>query len=117
MLYEPAYLKAKTGQDTFNGGLNGVGGVADSWAMMRFIHDRYPSSRRRYLWLVEGAAAAGRALRYRGFAVVQLAQLLAREGIAWSPKVPEVRAAGGDQLLRVPRHLADGGRRTAASSR
>ena len=28
--------------------------------------------------------------KYRGFAVVQLAQLLAREGIAWSPKVPEV---------------------------
>ena len=53
MLYEPAYLKAKTGQDTFNGGLNGVGGVADSWAMMRFIHDRYPSSRPRYLWLVD----------------------------------------------------------------
>ena len=53
MMYEPSYVKRVTGLDTFNGGLNGVGGVADAWAMTRFIHERFPASKPRYIWFVD----------------------------------------------------------------
>ncbi len=53
MGYEPAYLKEKTGLRTFNAGLNGIGGVAESWAMVNFMHDRFPDSRPSYLWFVD----------------------------------------------------------------
>ena len=53
MTYEPAYLKRKTGLRTFNAGLNGIGGTADSWAIVNFIHERFPASRPAYFWLVD----------------------------------------------------------------
>jgi len=53
MMYEPAYLKQKTGLRTFNAGLNGIGGTADTWAIANFIHDRFPSSQPAYFWLVD----------------------------------------------------------------
>jgi hypothetical protein len=52
MLFEPAYLKQKTGLRTFNAGLN-AGGPADVWAMVHLIHDRFPDSKPSYLWFVD----------------------------------------------------------------
>jgi len=53
MRYEPAYLRQKTGLRTFNGGVNGIGGTGDAYAMARFIAEVWPGSRPAYLWLVD----------------------------------------------------------------
>ncbi len=43
----------KTGLVTFNAGVNGIGGIPDAWAMMNYIHGRFPDSRPAYFWLVD----------------------------------------------------------------
>ncbi len=51
--YEPSYLEQKTGLRTFNAGVNGIGGTADAWAMVNFIHDTWPMADPKYLWLLD----------------------------------------------------------------
>jgi len=53
MRYEPKYLEEKTGLRTFNASVNGIGGTADAWAMTNFIHDTFPDSHPKYLWLLD----------------------------------------------------------------
>ena len=53
MRYDPEYLQQKTGLRTFNAGVNIIGGAADVWAMTNYLHDRFPQSHPRYLWLVD----------------------------------------------------------------
>ena len=53
MRYDPSYFLKKTGLVTFNAGVNGIGGIPDAWAMMNYIHSRFPDSRPAYFWLVD----------------------------------------------------------------
>jgi hypothetical protein len=53
MKYEPAFFEQKTGLRTFNAGVNGIGGTADAWAMVNFIHDTWPKSDPKYFWLLD----------------------------------------------------------------
>jgi len=53
MLYDPEYLQQKTGLRTFNAGVDIIGGAADVWAMTNYLHDRFPQSHPKYLWLVD----------------------------------------------------------------
>ncbi len=53
MRYEPSYLEEKTGLRTFNAGVNGIGGIADAWAMTQFIHETWPDARPAYLWFID----------------------------------------------------------------
>ena len=53
MRYEPSYLEKKTGLKTFNAGVNGIGGSADTWAMTQFVHEVWPDAHPAYLWLVD----------------------------------------------------------------
>ncbi|MFA4965594.1 MAG: hypothetical protein WC709_08180 [Thermoleophilia bacterium] len=51
--YQPSYLREKTGLRTFNAGVSGIGGTADSWAMARFIDEVWPGSHPAWLWLLD----------------------------------------------------------------
>jgi hypothetical protein len=53
MRYDPPFFQKKTGLDTFNAGVNGIGGIPDAWAMANYIHSRFPDSRPAYFWLVD----------------------------------------------------------------
>jgi hypothetical protein len=53
MRYEPRHFEQLTGLRTFNAGVNGIGGTADSWAMTQFMHERFPDSRPAYFWLLD----------------------------------------------------------------
>ena len=53
MRYDPSYFLKKTGLLTFNAGVNGIGGIPDAWAMMNYLHSRFPDSRPAYFWLVD----------------------------------------------------------------
>jgi hypothetical protein len=53
MRYMPGHFEEVTGLRTFNGGVNGIGGTADAWAMVNFIHDTWPTSDPKYFWLLD----------------------------------------------------------------
>ncbi len=53
MRYEPSHLEEKTGLRAFNAGVNGIGGIADAWAMTQFIHETQPDAHPAYLWLID----------------------------------------------------------------
>jgi hypothetical protein len=46
---EPAYLKQKTGLETFHAGVPNERSE-EAWALTHFIHERFPNVRPRYLW-------------------------------------------------------------------
>ena len=72
--YEPAYLREKTGLRTFNASVSGVGGTADSWAMINFIHDTFPDSRPAYFWLIDVESFVPFAIQGRTAAEPRLAR-------------------------------------------
>jgi hypothetical protein len=49
---EPAYLQKLTGRTGFNAAETG-GDAADAWVMTRYLADRFPGKKRRYLWFVD----------------------------------------------------------------
>ena len=53
MRYMPSHFEKVTGLSTFNAGVNGIGGTADAWAMVNFIHDTWPKSDPKYFWLLD----------------------------------------------------------------
>ncbi len=53
---EPAFLHELTGNTGFNAGVTG-GTAADAWAMTRFVADRFPHQKRRYLWFIDTGVA------------------------------------------------------------
>jgi hypothetical protein len=53
MRYMPEDFEELAGLRTFNGGVNGIGGTADAWAMVNFIHDTFPEARPGYFWLLD----------------------------------------------------------------
>ena len=53
MRWMPERFAKATGLRTFNAGVNGIGGTADAWAMVNFIHDRFPDSKPYYFWLLD----------------------------------------------------------------
>ena len=53
MRWMPQHFTKVTGLRTFNAGVNGIGGTADAWAMVNFIHDRFPDSDPYYFWLLD----------------------------------------------------------------
>jgi hypothetical protein len=53
MRYMPEDFEKLTGLRTFNGGVNGIGGTADAWAMTNLIHDTFPDADPKYFWLLD----------------------------------------------------------------
>src|SRR5207302_6149351 len=70
-----------------------LAGISLYAALIGQALQRWQSPRAR-AWLVRagvvGCLAVLGFFKYRGFAVVQAAQLMARLGVAWSPKLPEI---------------------------
>jgi hypothetical protein len=91
MRYEPRYLKRKTSLRTFNGGVNGIGGTADAWAMASFIHDQWPDSSPDYLWLVDVESFVPFEVQGRTANEPRLAQYVGEAG-AGHALVPVVRS-------------------------
>jgi hypothetical protein len=52
MKIQPSYLQALTGSPTFNAGVSSAT-PQDAWAFVNFLHDRFPGTRQRALWLVD----------------------------------------------------------------
>jgi hypothetical protein len=52
MKIQPAYVQALTGSPTFNAGVSSAT-PQDAWAFVNFLHDRFPATRPRALWLVD----------------------------------------------------------------
>jgi hypothetical protein len=53
---EPAYLQQLTGHTGFNAGVTG-GTAADAWVFTRYAADRFPGTKRRYVWFVDSGVA------------------------------------------------------------
>jgi hypothetical protein len=53
MRWMPEHFDEVTGLRTFNAGVNGIGGTADAWAMVNYIHDTFPDSHPKYWWLLD----------------------------------------------------------------
>ncbi|HET6173725.1 MAG TPA: hypothetical protein VFD90_14015 [Gaiellales bacterium] len=52
MKIQPSYLRALTGSATFNAGVSSAS-PQDGWAFVNFVHDTFPGTRQRALWLVD----------------------------------------------------------------
>jgi len=53
---EPRYLAGITGRTAFNAAVTG-GTAADGWVMTRYITDRFPAQKHRYIWFVDSGIA------------------------------------------------------------
>jgi len=53
MHIDPSFLREQTGLETFNAAVSVIGGAAETWTLTNYLHDRFPSSRPAYLWLVD----------------------------------------------------------------
>jgi hypothetical protein len=53
---EPSFLERITGHSAFNAAVTG-GSAADAWVMTRYVTDRFPDVKHRYLWFVEPGIA------------------------------------------------------------
>jgi hypothetical protein len=52
MKIDPAYLSHLTGETSFNAAVSSAT-PADAWAFANFLHDRFPGTRTRVLWLLD----------------------------------------------------------------
>jgi len=52
MKVEPAFITTKTGRTAFNAAVSS-GKPIDAWAFVNLIHDRFPTARSTYLWLLD----------------------------------------------------------------
>ncbi len=57
MKIQPAYIQQKTGLPGFNAGVRS-GTPIDAWAMVNYAHDRFPTVRKHYLWMLDVEAFA-----------------------------------------------------------
>lgn len=52
MRVDPSFLQTYLGYGGFNCGVSS-GSVADAWSFIQLVHDRFPGSHQRYLWLLD----------------------------------------------------------------
>lgn len=53
---EPRFVERITGHTAFNAAVGG-GSAADAWVMTRYVNDRFPHSKHRYIWFVDAGIA------------------------------------------------------------
>jgi hypothetical protein len=53
---EPKFVEALTGHTAFNAAVGG-GSAADAWVMTRYVGDRFPHAKQRYIWYVDAGIA------------------------------------------------------------
>jgi hypothetical protein len=112
MRYMPSHFEEVTGLRTFNAGVEGIGGTADAWAMVNFIHDTFPDSDPKYFWLLDVESFVPYAIQGRTANEPRLAQYVEGSGTvrktpasvlkaAWSNRSSVLSLASARDSLRI----------------